>query len=421
MKKIVILLIILLPLGGLAAYRIHKKMTIVSAESIDKQQLQTGVPVRVFALERRDLQKTVSISGSIEAFKAVSISPMISEHIEKIEVGTGEKVGQGDLLLRLDATKSKLHLGQAEAFKLQAEQSLLKLENGARPEEIEGAQMRLEQAEALYDLQKNELDRQKGLYAEGATTEQALQNAENQTKSSWSSVGAARAQLELLKAGARDEDIELGRIQVKLAQVALEQAQENLNDHYLYTPIDGRVTLREYEQGDITEVNKTIFQVVQLDQVYLVLDVSELYIPKLALGMEVAVKVDPLADRSFTGHIKEINPVANSQDRSYRTKILIDNKEELLKPGMFGRAEMVVEQANGVLAAPGDALRVEGEQTYVLIVDENLTAQRRDVTVVGIYGRFVQLAGEIAEGDKIISFAQEIVQPGVKVKVAQGI
>ena len=64
MKKIIVILIILLPLGGLGAYRIHKKMTTEAAESIDEQQMKTGVPVRVFELERRDLQRSISISGS---------------------------------------------------------------------------------------------------------------------------------------------------------------------------------------------------------------------------------------------------------------------------------------------------------------------------------------------------------------------
>ena len=125
MKKIVILLIIFLPLGGLAAYQIHKKMTTAAAESIDKQQMETGVPVRVFELARRDLEKTVSISGSIEAYKTVQIAPKVSDYIETIHVTTGEKVKQGDLLLTLDVTRSKLRWAQAEATKLQAEQSLL--------------------------------------------------------------------------------------------------------------------------------------------------------------------------------------------------------------------------------------------------------------------------------------------------------
>jgi len=419
MKKIIILFIIIVSLGGLAAFQVHKRMNAPIAESIDDQQLRTGVPVRVYKVVRRDLEKSVSISGSIEALKTVQIAPKVSDYIDNIHVTTGQPVKQGDLLVTLDATNSKLRLAQAQASLEQAQQNLTKLQNGARPEEIEGAQMRLDQATALYELQKIELERQNNLYAEGATTEQALQNARNQTNSQRSAMGAARAQLELLKAGARVEDIELARIQVQLAQVAVDQAQQNLDDHCLYTPIDGRATRRQYEQGDISEVNKAIFQVVQLDQVYLVLDVSELYISKLALGMEVAVKVDPLPDQSFTGQIKEINPVANLQDRSYTTKILIDNVAELLKPGMFGRAEIIVDRAEQALALPTDAVRREGEQTYVLIVNENLTVLKKDITAVGTFGKFIQAAGDIAEGENIISFSQDIVQPGTKVIVPE--
>jgi len=419
MKKIIILLIIVIALGVVGAYRIHKELTAQAAESIDKQQLKTGVPVRIYEVRQQDLQRSVSISGSIEALQTVNVAATITEHIETIHVSTGQQVGQGDLLVTLDDTKSKLRLAQAEASLRQARENLRKLENGARPEELEAARALMEQAQVQHDLQKIELERQRNLYKEQVVTLQVVQNTENLFNTTKAALDAARAQYELLKKGAREEDIELARIQVDLAQVAHDQAQKNLDDHYLHARIDGQVTLRRYEQGDIAEMNKTIFQIVHLDEVYLVLDVSELYLPNLQIGMEVAVTVDPLPGKNFTGRIAEINPVANELDRSYKTKILIDNREDLLKPGMFGRAEMVVARAEKVLAAPGDALRKEGEQTYVLIVDDNLTAQRRDVTVVGVFARLVQLAGGIAEGDKIISFSQDIVQAGTKVKMAE--
>ena len=420
MKKIIILFFIIISLGGLAAFQVHKRMNVPIAESIDDQQLKTGVPVRVYEVVRRDLEKTVSLSGSIEALKTVQIAPKVSDYIEKIHVTTGQKVKKGDLLVTLDATNSKLLLVQAQALLAQAEQNLLKLRNGARPEEIEGAQMRLDQATALYELQKIELERQNNLYAEGATTEQALQNAQNQTNSMRSAMGAARAQLELLKAGTRIEDIELARIQVQLAEVTVEQAQQNLKDHYLYAPIDGQVTMRLIEEGDMAEFNKAIFQVVQLDPVYLVLEVSELYLPKIALGMEIAVQVDPLPGRMFTGRITEINPIAIPQTRCYTTKLLMDNNDGQLKPGMYGRGEIVLEKVEQVPALPSGAVKTDGEQAYVLLVDENLTAQRKNITVIDVFGEFVYATGNIEEGEKIISFTQDLVDIGTRVKIEEG-
>jgi len=394
MKKNIILFLIIISLGGLAAFQVHKRMNAPIAESIDDQQLKTGVPVRVYEVIRQDLEKSVSISGSIEAFKTVQIAPKITEYIETIHVTTGQPVKQGDLLVTMDATRSKLNKAQAEASLEQAEQNLTKLLNGARPEEIEGAQMRLDQSTALYELQKIELKRQENLFAEGASTEQALQNAENQTNSARSATGAARAQLELLKAGARAEDIELARIQVQLAQVAVDQAQQNLDNHYLHAPVDGQVTLRIFEQGDVCEANKTIFQVVQLDQVYLVLDVSELYLPTIAVGMEIAVQIDPLPGQHFLGQIAEINPVANEQTRSYITKIKLDNSKNQLKPGMFGRANFVIEEAINTFAVPDNAIKTDGQQEYVLVADDTVstvTAPFGAKDFSNLYGFITQL------------------------------
>ena len=417
MKNWIILIVVILALVGAGAYRILGRKK--PAESIDKIQMRQGVPVRVHQVGREDLEEAVSISGSIAALRTVTMAPIINERIAQIHFSTGEKVTPGQLLVSFDTTDAKLAVARAEASLNQAEQQLTKLRNGARPEEIETVRARMEQGEAVYNLCAIELKRQEGLYKEEATTLQQLQEAEGRCASARADLAAGRAQYELIKKGPREEDIKIAETQVELARAALGHARKNLANHYLRAPSSGVVSLCRLEAGDVVDRNVAMFTIAYVDEVYLEVDVSELHIAHLQIGMPTMVTIDSLAGRSFTGRIAEINPVANENDRSYLTRILIDNAEGVLRPGMFGRARIASGGIKDALAVPGDAVKNEGGQFYLLLVDENSTARRIDITLGKKFGKLVEVLSGLDEGAKVITFSRGLVQDGSKVSVAE--
>jgi len=421
MKKVIIIVVVLvLGLGSAAAYRIYKLKTQKAATSIDKQQKAEGVPVRAFTVEAADLERKVSVSGSIEAYQSVSIASQVSERIETIHVETAQKVAKGDLLVTLDATNANLAVAQADASLAQAQAHLLKLENGSRPEEIKTAKAGVDEAQAMLNLQKLEVERYQGLYQEEAATLQQLQTVENQYKRLQAALEAAQAQYELMKKGPREEDIAIARTQVTLAQVALSQAKERLDDHYLRAPFTGVVTVRDFEPGALVDYNQTIFSLLQVDPVYLVLKVSELYISHIRVGMSVNVRIDALAGQTITGRVTQINPMTETTVRSFRTKILIENPQETIKPGMFARAEIVVEHIAQAIVVPADGIRKDGKQAYVLIVDDRNQVRRQDVEIGDAYGENIQILSGVQAGQHVITLAPDIVEAGSKVVLGEG-
>jgi len=419
MKKFLILLIPILLLAGLIAYRIHRKVTFKPSESIDKIQVRRGVPVRVARVSRQDVEETVSISGSIEALLEVVIAPIMGERIEEIHVTTGQKVIKGQRLVTLDAAKSKFALAGAKASLAEASERVNKLRSGSRPEEIKAAEARTETAKADYNMCRLEKQRQEQLYKEGATTEKLYQDAENRCNSSRANLAATEAEYELVKKGPRAEDIKIAEAQEELGRVAVQQGKKELDDHYLYAPCDGVVSKRLMEAGDIADKFEEIFRVVDLSKVYLVVDVSELYISRITEGMDVAVMIDALGEKVFAGQIAEINPIANPDDRSYLTKVLIDNSGGLLRPGMFGRAEIVTREIKQALVVPADAIKTQEQQNYMLAVDDKNVVYRVDVTVGGNFGDLREITSSIKEDTAVIVFGQDIVKVGSKVTVAK--
>jgi len=384
MKKWIILIIILLLLGGVTAYRIQAMVGLKLAESIAKIQEQSGVPVRVYTAQRKNLQKTITVSGSITPRKIIKISPTITERISKIHVTTGQQVSSGKLLVTLDDTKGKITVAQAEAAVLEAREHLTKLMNGSRPEEIDIARARWEEAQAYHKLQKLELERQQGLYSDGASTLQQLQDAESRFSTATATLAAAQSQYQLTQKGPRQEDIKIAQAAVKLAQANLDQARKNLRDHYLKAPGPGLTTHNLFEPGDILEMNKPVFSLVDISSVYLDINVSELYLPAISIGMQVEVAVDSLPGRNFTGTVSEINPVANLAERSYLTRILIENKDHTLRADMFARAKIIIEKINQALVVPLDAVKKQGEKNYVLVARGRTTPASAPLSIYDI-------------------------------------
>ncbi len=364
-----------------------------------------------------DLKETIAISGSIRPFQQINIVPTITERIARIHVSTGQKVAKGDILVSLDDTKSKLALAAAGASEAQARQQLTLLQNGSRPEEIEAAEAMVEQARAAFERQEIELKRQRQLYKEEVTTLQRLEDIEAGYSSAKAALEAAQAQYKLIEKGPREEDIRIAEARLDLAETGLAQARKNLDDHYLNAPFDGVVSLKNLEPGAIAEMNQTvIFQLADCARVYLDLNVSELYISKISVRMQVKVTVDALPGKDFTGTIAEINPIANTTDRSYVTRILIENEEGLLRPGMFARGHIVIKDIKQALVVPSDALHGIDGENWVLVVDETLTARRREITVDGLFDGLVVVIEGLSEGEKIITLSQDV-QPGNKVKL----
>ncbi|MBN1436606.1 MAG: efflux RND transporter periplasmic adaptor subunit [Sedimentisphaerales bacterium] len=418
MKKVIIILVIVLVLAAATAYRVIRISQQTKATSIVELQAEAGMPVLVHEVTAEDLQHTVAVSGGLEALEGVSISPEVMGRVAEIHVNTGDRVTAGQLLVSLDATRSELRVAQGEAALAQAEINVEKMENGSRAEEIAVAQAQVQRAEAYRDLMEVEYNRQQSLYAEEATTLQQVQRAESEFRVAEADVASAQANYDLVLAGPRDEDVAMARAQRDLAERDLDSLRENLADHYLYSPCAGVVTRKILEVGDIAEVNSPIFSVLAIDEVYLVIDLSELYIPLVRVGMTVDVTVDALHDEVFTGTVAEINPLANTRGRSFVTRILIENADHRLLPGMFARAHIVTREARGALVVPTDSLRQDSAGSFVLVVDDESIARRRDVTVGESFGDRVEIIDGLSVGDMVVTMGSSDVEAGGKVHVS---
>ncbi len=163
---------------------------------------------------------------------------------------------------------------------------------------------------------------------------------------------------------------ELGGIsQMKMDQSRLEyeSAKSDLDKTNIYAPSNGLLGTRIMDVGSYINpgsTNDKIGSFVEIDKVYAEFSIIEKDVPKVALGQKAEIFVDAYPTKTFAGVIDRISPVIEGRSRTQNIKIELDNKDGLLKPGMFVRALIATYEKKDVIVIPSSGLKKK-ENDYI--------------------------------------------------------
>ncbi|MBD3232692.1 MAG: HlyD family efflux transporter periplasmic adaptor subunit [candidate division Zixibacteria bacterium] len=296
-------------------------------------------------------QEKIEASGTIEAQQSY-VSSKISAEVRDILVEEGDLVEKGDTLVVLDCSKYDIQLKQAKAGASQAEAQLKILLNGARIEDLELAEEKLAQAEANWMLAKKDYERIEKLRKSGSATAKQLDDAETRLDVALAQYNSAKAALQKLKNWSRPEEIEAGKASLTQAEAAEELASEVVSDCYITAPISGIVTQKTIEIGELATPGAYLSVISNQEKLELMIYVTEPELGYVKIGQKARVSVDSYPDESFNGEVVFISPEAEftpkniqtKEDRVklvYGVKLIIENPDRALKPGM--PADAVIE------------------------------------------------------------------------------
>ncbi len=346
----------------------------------------------------------ILVTGNMEATQ-VDVSAKIAGRVLSLRVREGDRVTEGQLLVRLDDAELKAEVERAEAALKSAEAQLRDLLAGARREEIEEARATADRAQSqLNDLlagsrreeieqareavrsaeatrvwterdfkraqelfakeliAMQEVDRVRQAYEVAVAQERSaranLQLVEagprrDQIEAARAQLKAARDHLDLLLAGPRPWQVEAARGQVTQARAALDLAGSRLREATIVSPINGVVLRKNLEAGEMANPGVSILTLVDPTDLWLRAYVPETDIGRIKVGMAARITIDAYKDRTFTGKITEIASEAeftpkNIQTKKerinlvFRIKIAVDNPEGFLKPGMPADADILL-------------------------------------------------------------------------------
>jgi HlyD family secretion protein len=307
--------------------------------------------VALISCSNKDNVNDIMESGVIEA-REVMVSSIIPGTVTSVKVEEGDEVNVGDTLAIIDQRDLYLQLKLAEANLKMADAQLSLLLKGTRIEDIEQAKKSVQQAKA--DLENAELDLQriKTLFEKGSATKKQFDDISARHSIALAKYESAETQLEKLIKGPRSEEIESASAGKQLALANIDVNKKKINDCFIISPINGIVSHKLVESGEMAKTGTGIINIVKMDKVWLKIYIQESKLGNVKIGQKAEIKIDSHPDRVFNGEVTFISQEAeftpkNIQTKEervklvYEVKIEIDNLEGILKPGMPADATLI--------------------------------------------------------------------------------
>lgn len=233
------------------------------------------------------------IMGQAEATE-VRISGKVPGRIESYRFSEGDQVKAGDTLVFLDTPEVWAKLQQAEAVRKAAEAQNAKAINGARTQEITGAYELWQKAKAGQEIAHKSYTRIQNLFDKGVVSAQKRDEAEANYKAMVATEKAAKSQYDMAVAGARAEDKAATSALVQQAGGAVAEVESYLKETALVSPIDGEVSERFPEVGELVGTGAPIMNIVDLNDLWVTFSIREDHLKDVKMGSELEAFIPAL-------------------------------------------------------------------------------------------------------------------------------
>ena len=286
-----------------------------------------------------------------------------------------------------------------------ATQSANLTDEGARPEDITGAQAQLDQAKAG-------LAKAKAMQAQVSMRQNDIDAARQQVNQAQSALQMAQSQT--IRDTISSDDIAAANAAVSQARASLEYAQAMLGNTYIYAPEAGYVVQRNARSGEYASPGVPIANLVDNRMVKIRCALSEERRHLIASGQDVTITFDGVPGQSFTGQVYQIGAAASPNARVFDMEVRLSNPNQVIKSGMYARVSAVTQRQSSVVVIPYDAVVKQDANSVVFIVEGNAAHQRPVEVGLRQANRIAVLKG-LQPGDTVVVQGQTDLKDGAKV------
>ena len=196
------------------------------------------------------------------------------------------------------------------------------------------------------------------------------------------------------------------------------QVDNLLENTVLCSPIDGVVTARNYDVGDMYAMSAPIYTVEQIKPVKLLVAISESDYTKVKKGDAVEIVADALPGQVFTGKIGKIYPTVDAATRTFTVEVVVNNDKKQLRPGMFSRVTVNFGSNNNVVIPDVAVVKQQGSgERFVYVLNQDGTVSYQKVVLGRRMGTEYEVIEGIEDGAKIVTGGQIRLKDGIKVIV----
>lgn len=423
------------------------------------------------------IESLLEIHGSFEAMQSVAVGAKVGGRVTLVTVSDGSPVRRGQTIAMVDTTSLMAEVQRAQAgvdaalsAKLQAQtqaamspeqtQAAIKqaeaglkaararldlVRKGPREQEKRSAQDRVNAAKSAMEKAKADLERFRKLYEQDAVAKADLDAAQLAYDTALSNYQTALEMLDMTLEGSRPEEVRQAEeavtqaseqlrnarassmmdsvrkqqvvqadAQLREARARLTQARQALSDASIIAPVDGFVSGRPAQVGQVVSPGTPLAQIVSLNGVYLEGQIPEGEIAKVTTGLQVRVNVASYQNKTFEGTVVAVRPVADSLGRLFTARIAVNDPSKLLRPGMFADASLVLGRTDDAILLPVDAIISKENKTYVF-VDSGGKAKRIEIKTGANKDGKVQVF-DLSPSERVVLKGKDLLTDGTVIK-----
>ncbi|MBN2480330.1 MAG: efflux RND transporter periplasmic adaptor subunit [Bacteroidales bacterium] len=220
-----------------------------------------------------------------------------------------------------------------------------------------------------------------------------------------------------------EQQYEQVKTQYTVARTNVEYLQENTT---LKAPFNGIITGKYFEDGELysgapnTQAGKAaIVTITQIRPLKAVIDLPESYFPLVKKGMSASLSTDTYSDRTFSGQVSLVHPTINAGARTFQVEIRVDNPNEILRPGMFARVTLELDETEAIIVPVNAVMQQEGTNTRYVFIYENGVAKKVNVNLGKRFDDRIEIVSdELQIGADLITAGQSALIDGMQVNVS---
>lgn len=285
------------------------------------------------------------------------------------------------------------------------------------------------QMSGLYDLQKNPKTGHPFKLGDAVKKGQLIVKLNDQEYENGIAIDAKKLNLDIAeqeqtkqkalheKGGVTLSEMRNSEVRVTNARYDYENAKLNLEKMNVISPIDGViVNLPHYTPNAKIDQNKPVVGIMDYAQMYMDINLPESAISYVKPEQPVNITHYTLPNDTLRGVISELSPAISTETRTFKGKLLIHNNRLLLRPGMFVKADIVVDQANSSIIIPKEVVQSNRRRKYVYIIEKN-TAILRDIRTGLEDEDNIEVVEGLKENDALVIKGYETLRENSKVKI----
>lgn len=346
-----------------------------------------AIPVEVAEVRHGPMKMERTFSGTLQARAQFVVAPKISGRIKKLYVDLADSVTRGQVVAELDDEEYLQAVAQAEA-------------------DLEVARANLEAAKSALEIADRELARVDQLRKQGLTTDTEYDVARASQLARQAEVEVARANLRKAESVLETSRIQLGYTRVR-AEWTNGQELRVVGERYV-------------DEGDTVSANAALFQVVEPAPLMAVIQVTEGGYAHLQPGQSASLTTAAYPDESFAARIERIAPVFSEATRQARVELRVENPDHKLKPGMFIRTIIALQEFDQAISVPELALTVrEGEQGVFVVDEQGQQVRWQPVSADFRQGEWRRILRPANLRGKVVILGQQFLDDGANIQVAE--